>query len=266
MRSPTPCARSSSRTTPRSPSWLRKGTPVAQLNTGIDGGMNRVFAAKLPDGNTGLSEGGDGQGLSLVALPARPAPSRPTVNPPRDAAVDQLRMSRQPRSRGQRRASVDQVASAAPAAPVRRRLLQQPRPQGRPWRQRRYHRERTAAAPLPAKPKADEAKRATPHPDAPRTATPKPADQAGRRRSRRSSPRCRMTPARLPPRTRRRRPHVVAGAQPIVPANSFEQPLLGDEVSLHLRDIRRAGSANASRRAYRIARLPGRLGRGITCE
>ena len=46
---------------------VAKGTPVARINTGIDGGMNKVFAAKLPDGNTGLSEGGDGQGLSLLA-------------------------------------------------------------------------------------------------------------------------------------------------------------------------------------------------------
>ena len=30
---------------------IAKGTPVARLNTGIDGGMNRVFAAKLPDGH-----------------------------------------------------------------------------------------------------------------------------------------------------------------------------------------------------------------------
>src|SRR6201996_8440694 len=37
---------------------VAKGTPMAQLNTGIDGGMHRVFAAKLPNGNTGLSEAG----------------------------------------------------------------------------------------------------------------------------------------------------------------------------------------------------------------
>ncbi|WP_213772043.1 murein L,D-transpeptidase family protein [Bradyrhizobium sp. dw_78] len=43
---------------------VSKGTPVARMNTGIDGGMNKIFAAALPDGNTGLSEGG--QGLSLV--------------------------------------------------------------------------------------------------------------------------------------------------------------------------------------------------------
>ena len=27
---------------------IAKGTPVARINTGIDGGMNKVFAAKLP--------------------------------------------------------------------------------------------------------------------------------------------------------------------------------------------------------------------------
>src|SRR6478736_4369940 len=47
---------------------IAKGTPVARINTGIDGGMHRVFAARVPEGNTGLSEGGDSQGLSMLAL------------------------------------------------------------------------------------------------------------------------------------------------------------------------------------------------------
>src|SRR3979411_624 len=47
---------------------ISKGTPVARTNTGIDGGMNKVFAAKLPDGSTGLSEGGEGQGPWLIGL------------------------------------------------------------------------------------------------------------------------------------------------------------------------------------------------------
>src|SRR5712672_3988412 len=62
---------------------IAKGTPVARSNTGIDGGMNRVFASKLPDGSTGLSEGGDGQGLSLVALSRAPGTIPSHVNPPR---------------------------------------------------------------------------------------------------------------------------------------------------------------------------------------
>ncbi|MEZ0219285.1 MAG: murein L,D-transpeptidase family protein, partial [Tardiphaga sp.] len=35
---------------------VAKGTPVAQRRPDIDGGMNRVFASKLPDGATGLSD------------------------------------------------------------------------------------------------------------------------------------------------------------------------------------------------------------------
>src|SRR5258705_9927242 len=45
--------------------------------------MNKVFAAKLPDGSTGLSEGGDGQGLSLLALSRAPGTIPSHVNPPR---------------------------------------------------------------------------------------------------------------------------------------------------------------------------------------
>ncbi len=33
---------------------ISKGTPVARLNTGIDGGMNKIFAARVPEGNTRL--------------------------------------------------------------------------------------------------------------------------------------------------------------------------------------------------------------------
>ncbi len=42
---------------------VSKGVPVAKLNTGIDGGMNQIFASHVPGASTGLSEGGDGQGL-----------------------------------------------------------------------------------------------------------------------------------------------------------------------------------------------------------
>ena len=62
---------------------VSKGTPVARLNTGIDGGMNKVFAAKLPGAETGLSEGGEGQSLSLLALSRAPGTIPSHVNPPR---------------------------------------------------------------------------------------------------------------------------------------------------------------------------------------
>src|SRR3954470_8798137 len=62
---------------------ISKGTPVARTNTGIDGGMNKVFAARVPDGNTGLSEGGDGQSLSLLSMSRAPGTIPSHVNPPR---------------------------------------------------------------------------------------------------------------------------------------------------------------------------------------
>jgi len=60
---------------------VARGTGVAQMNTGIDGGMHKVFAAKLPGGNTGLSEGGSG--LALLTLDKAPGTIPANVNPPR---------------------------------------------------------------------------------------------------------------------------------------------------------------------------------------
>ena len=49
--------------------------------------MNKIFAAQVPDGSTGLSEGGDGQGLSLLSLSRAPgtipAPSIRRAHRPR---------------------------------------------------------------------------------------------------------------------------------------------------------------------------------------
>jgi murein L,D-transpeptidase YafK len=60
---------------------IARGTPVARINSGIDGGMHKVFAAKLPGGNTGLSDGGSG--LALLSFEKAPGTIPPSVNPPR---------------------------------------------------------------------------------------------------------------------------------------------------------------------------------------
>jgi hypothetical protein len=62
---------------------VAKGTPVARLNTGIDGGMNAIFASKIPEGATGLSDSGDGQSLQSMALSRAPGTIPGTVNPPK---------------------------------------------------------------------------------------------------------------------------------------------------------------------------------------
>ncbi|MCG6203960.1 murein L,D-transpeptidase [Rhodopseudomonas sp. HC1] len=59
---------------------VAKGTPVARLRTGIDGGMNQIFASKIPEGSTGLSESTDSPTLAMERAPGTIPPH---VNPPR---------------------------------------------------------------------------------------------------------------------------------------------------------------------------------------
>ncbi|KRR29565.1 L,D-transpeptidase family protein [Bradyrhizobium retamae] len=86
---------------------IAKGTPVARINTGIDGGMHRVFAASVPEGSTGLSEPGDGSSLSLMARAPGTVPSH--VNPPKAPSENLLRGSPEP-------PKLAAVPAAAPAA------------------------------------------------------------------------------------------------------------------------------------------------------
>jgi murein L,D-transpeptidase YafK len=62
---------------------VAKGIPVARMNTGIDGGMNKIFAAKIPEGSTGLSEGAEGTTLQMLAMSKAPGTIPGTVNPPK---------------------------------------------------------------------------------------------------------------------------------------------------------------------------------------
>jgi murein L,D-transpeptidase YafK len=65
---------------------IAKGTPVAQRRPDIDGGMHRVFAAKLPDAATGLSEP-EPSGVQTAAFTRAPGTIPPTVNPPKVSAL-----------------------------------------------------------------------------------------------------------------------------------------------------------------------------------
>ena len=91
---------------------IAKGTPVARLNTGIDGGMNAVFASKIPEGNTGLSEGGDSQSLQSMSLARAPGTIPGTVNPPRPKLEAQ---PEEPVVATTASAAPTRVATAAPA-------------------------------------------------------------------------------------------------------------------------------------------------------
>jgi len=200
---------------------MSRGTPVARLNPGIDGGMNKVFAAKLPDGSTGLSEGGEGQGLSLAAFTRAPGTIPATVNPPRGPVTspqEPLVASMAPAQ-----APATRVASAAPTAQSEGFFSSLARRVGLGGSA-----DTTASAqPIPAKPKVIEAKRSEPprlETSAPKAvaAAPKAADT---KQAAAQPPPLKPAVSDPPAATAFAAPAkdaVVAGAAPIVPANSFE--------------------------------------------
>jgi murein L,D-transpeptidase YafK len=200
---------------------ISKGTPVARINTGIDGGMNKVFAARLPDGSTGLSEGGEGQSLSLVMARA-PGTIPSTVNPPHGPVTspdEPLAASMAP---AQAATPATRVASAASAQSdgFFSSLARKVGLGGAAA-------DTTATTqPAPAKPRGIEAKRTepAPHPDGalPKTtaaATPKPAETKQAAAKPPLKPSLSDTPAAAPPPAK---DAMVAGSQPIVSSNSFD--------------------------------------------
>jgi len=158
---------------------IAKGTPVARINTGIDGGMHRVFAARVPEGNTGLSESGDGS-LSLMARAPGTIPSH--VNPPRapgesrtpsenllTGAPEQPKLVAAPAPAPAQ--APTRVANAAPAEQNDGFFSSLARKVGLGGAA-----DATASTP-PSKPKVIEAKRSEPpRPEAPKATAPKPAD------------------------------------------------------------------------------------------
>ena len=183
---------------------IAKGTPVARMNTGIDGGMNRVFAAALPNGDTGLSDGGRGQGLSL--MPSRLPGTIPIahVNPPH--APDE-----------------PALAAAAPAPPSTRVASAAPNAQSDGFFSNLARRvglggssadsTGTTAPPVLSKPKVTEVRRSEPsHPYA---SDSKATKQAAARPALKPS----FTDIASAPAAK---DGLVAGSQPIVPANSFD--------------------------------------------
>ncbi|HXI06010.1 MAG TPA: murein L,D-transpeptidase family protein [Bradyrhizobium sp.] len=200
---------------------VARGTPVARMNTGIDGGMHKVFAAKLPDGNTGLSEGGDSQGLSLLALSRAPGTIPSHVNPPKP----KLTPEEEPVSATS--------SSAAPATRVAAVTpVQQPAQESEGWFSSLKRKvglggsETTDGAPPPAaaKPKAESkpappsivrAPATTAKPAEPKQAAAKPAAPAPK-----PSVADAPAPAAAPAPVAANAP--IAGAAPVVSSNSFE--------------------------------------------
>jgi murein L,D-transpeptidase YafK len=187
---------------------VSKGTPVAQLNTGIDGGMHRVFAARVPNGNTGLSEAGPTP--SLLNPPERAPGTIPLdhVNPPRGSVT-----------------SPDEPLTASLSSSSSTRVASAPSGESEGFFSslaRKFGGSASADAttadptppPVPARPKVADAKPkpAKPDPNKPDTklAAAKPAPKPAVADT--------PAPAAAPPAST----SLVAGAQPVVSANSFE--------------------------------------------
>ena len=205
---------------------IERGTPVARINTGIDGGMHRVFAAKLPGGNTGLSEGG--QGLALLTLDKAPGTIPPGVNPPRGPVTspdEPLAASLAPAASP---APVTRVASAVPTA----QNTQSQNTQSEGFFSSLARKvglggtaDTTATAtppPAPAKPKVADAKPPRPEASVPKGAAPKADTKQAAATRPPLKPTVTDTAAASSPAPAPTAPSVVAGAQPIVSANSFE--------------------------------------------
>jgi hypothetical protein len=194
---------------------IAKGTPVARLNTGIDGGMHQVFAAKLPEGSTGLSEGGEGQGLALAALTRAPGTIPPHVNPPRPSdALLRGGAPEEPMVAVAASPPTTRVASAAPNAQSDGFFSNLARKVG-------IGGSDTTASTVPAKPPKVIAAKGSDkpaEPPRPAVAVAKPAEATKQGST--------VKPALKPSLSGDSAPAAtgtaIAGAAPVVPANSFE--------------------------------------------
>jgi murein L,D-transpeptidase YafK len=197
---------------------IAKGTPVARTNTGIDGGMHRVFAARVPDGNTGLSEGGDAQNLSTFALARAPGTVPSHVNPPK-ASVDSkttpsedlLRGApEQPKLAAAPAPAPTRVATAAPAAQDEGFFSSLARKVGLGGAAD------ATASTAPAKPKPTEARQPPRH-EASKAAAPKPEAKHAA-----SRPPLKPSVSDTAAATPAAKDNHVSGSAPIVSSNSFD--------------------------------------------
>jgi murein L,D-transpeptidase YafK len=204
---------------------VNKGTPMAQLNTGIDGGMHRVFAARVPNGNTGLSEAGPSP--SVFAAQERAPGTIPLdhVNPPRGSVTS----PDEPLTASLSSSSSTRVA-AAPSGESEGFFSSLARKFGGT-----ASADATAAAPpppTPAKPKVADVK--PPRAEASRSAKSEPGkSESGKAETRQASAKPALKPAvteaaaaapapAAAPAAAQSSASLVAGAQPIVSSNSFE--------------------------------------------
>jgi hypothetical protein len=177
--------------------------------------MNKVFASKLTNGSTGLSEGGDGQGLSLEVFNRAPGTIPAHVNPPRPSDSLLAGTPEEPK-----------IAVTASSTPAAARVATAAPPEQSEGlfsglaRKMGFSSDSAPSAPTPAaapaKPKLAEGKPPRPEASIPKAkaAETKHAARPPLKPSISDQP-AETAAAPAPPST-------ITGAQPIVQANSFE--------------------------------------------
>ena len=172
--------------------------------------MNKVFAARLPNGSTGLSEG-DGPGLSLAAFSRAPGTIPSHVNPPHPSDSLLAGAPEEPRiATATPSAPPTQVANAAPGEQSEGLFSGLARKMGLSGA---IAADTTASTQQPA---AAPAKKASVPKAAPK-ADSKQAAHLPLKPSISDQPAAAESPA-----TTARAPATIAGAQPMVPPNSFD--------------------------------------------
>ncbi|NVN86050.1 MAG: hypothetical protein HXX15_08155 [Rhodopseudomonas sp.] len=198
---------------------ISKGVPVARLHTGIDGGMNRVFAAKLPDASTGLSEGGDGQGLALASLTPAPGTIPSHVNPPRPSDALLQNTPQEPVVAVAATAPPTRVAAATPNDRSGSFFSSLARKVGIGGSETTATTSPVSASPKVVTAKGGDAKpalRASEPPPRPQATVPKPAE------TRQATAKPQLKPSLGADSAAAPSGSTMAGAAPVVSANSFE--------------------------------------------
>jgi murein L,D-transpeptidase YafK len=196
---------------------VSKGTPMAQLNTGIDGGMHRVFAARVPNGNTGLSEAGPTP--SVFNPPERAPGTIPLdhVNPPRGSVTSPDEPLTASLSSSTRTASAQSSESEGFFSSLARKFGGSTQADATAT---------TTPPPIPAKPKVADAKPA--RAEASKSAKTESSKTETKQASAKPPPKPAATetaaaaPAAAPATPQQPASSLVAGAQPIVSTNSFD--------------------------------------------
>ncbi len=189
---------------------VAKGTPVARMNTGIDGGMNKIFAAALPNGDTGLSEGGQSVSLVRERLPGTIPIDH--VNPPRPPNLSEPETPAVSVAATTPAATATKVASATGNEQSDGFFSKLARKVGLSNAAAETTATATPSPAAPAKPKMIEAKRGAPaHPEAKRPETHQATARPPLKPSVTDAPAAATAPATQGP--------VVAGAHP---ASSFD--------------------------------------------